>query len=52
MAAASRGDTKVVYNDIMDVDDSDGDADVSAEEDERDSEQDDTDQTMFLLGLQ
>ena len=52
VAAASRADTNVMYNDIMDVDDSEGDDGPSAEEDEQDTEQEDTDQTMFLLGLQ
>ena len=51
VAAASRADTKVVYNDIMDVDDSEGDVDVSADEDELDREQEDADQKLFLLGL-
>ena len=51
VAAASRADTKVVYHDIIDVDDSEGDISVSAEKDEQESEEQDADQTMFLLGL-
>lgn len=51
VAAASRADTKVVYNDIMDVDCCESDIDGSADDDDVDSEQGDADQTLFLLGL-
>ena len=55
-AARSDSNTKVVYTDIMEEvdDDSDEDEDLNdtAMQDEKDSDEEDTDQTLFLLGLQ
>jgi SNF2 family DNA or RNA helicase len=53
VATASRPDTKVVYTDLMEVDEGSDDEDLgdAGNHDELD-EQDDTAQTLFLLGLQ
>lgn len=54
VATANRTDTKVVYTDLMEVDDTSGDEDLDpAGKDHNEvDDQDETAQTLFLLGLQ